>query len=235
MFFPYVLYTCSSGQQLEINSAATATYVENNCDTCGAVIRGTFSMNCNCDPLYWTHITPITAITYSTPAVDGALWYSAGVVESHTFLGYHVRNVTRPNQMARTVTQRLGRAGGGVLGPLNRGVVRLDFQVLLFACDDPGMEYGFRFLSNQLACAQTVGDGSTECSRGTLVYRNTCQDFTGTPTEAATRKGMWRVSNAVLVSGPVWSDDPLPGMRRYVRQAEFSIAGEVVSPVAWTP
>jgi hypothetical protein len=48
-------------------------------------------------------------------------------------------------------------------------------------------------------------------------------------------KGLWTVDDAVLVTGPVWADDPIAGMRKHVRRVDFSMAGEVVIPVAWTP
>lgn len=225
MYFPFVQFTCDT-TSFVINSAATAAYVTNSCDLCTEPIKGTLAMDCDCDPLYWTTDATPDPVVYVSPATDPAPWFAAGLAESADFLGYHVLNVVRPNQVARTVTQRLGRSGGGVLGPLNRSPIRFDFQVLLFACDDLAMEYGYRFLANRLACLNF----STQCDRGSLVYRDSCQDITGSPTQSAVNAGRWRIGNALLINGPVWGDDPIPGMRKHIRRVDFSISGEAVVP-----
>lgn len=226
MYFPYVfLFGCGAG--FEINAAATAAYVDAQCDICTEEILGTLAMDCDCDSLFWDGDVPPNPVTYNTPATDPAIWWNPAIPESARFLGYRVRNVERPNQVSRPVTQRLGRSGGGVLGALNRTATRFNFQVLLFACDEPGMEYGYRFLSNTLACFQL----DSQCDRALLVYRDTCPELSGSPTLAEVSQGQWLLSDALLVSGPTWANDPISGMRKYVRQVDFSIAGEFVEPV----
>lgn len=226
MYFPYVSFSCGTG--FVINAAATAAYVSAQCSICADEIMGTLALDCDCDPLFWTTSPTPSPITYTTPAGDGAPWYTSSIPESARFLGYRVQNVESQNQVSRTITQRLGSSGGGVLGPLARSVVRLDFQVLLFACDELAMEYGYRFMSNRLACLLFT----SPCDRGTLIYRNTCQELSGSPSQAAVIAGRWQVDNALLISGPTWGADPIAGMRKYVRRADFSIAGESVAPVA---
>lgn len=225
MYFPYVFFDCGAG--FVINSAATSAYINAICEICEENVLGTLAADCDCDPLYWDSTGP-TPVVYTTPNGDNAPWQTPHLPESNRFLGYRILSVVRPNQISRTITPRIGRSGGGVLGPLNRGAIRFDFQVLLFACDELAMEYGYRFLTNRLACLGL----DSQCGRGTLLYRDTCHELSGSPSADEIDAGLWIVNDALLVNGPVWAEDPIPGMRKHVRRVDFSIAGESVEPVA---
>jgi hypothetical protein len=225
MYFPYFKFGCD----LEINSARTAAYVTNQCDICGeGAVKGTVALASDCDPLLWTTGNPPVAVTYTSPTTDPAPWYDAAVSESATFLGYRVLNVTKANPLdrpiARLIANVTGTPTGGVIAPFKPSAQRYNFAVLLFACDELSMEYGYRWLEDRLINGCPPGD--TPCSIYEVEFRNTCQHFTGPPTQAENLKGRWFLKNCGLVEGPIWGEDPLPGMRKYVRRAEFSIVSE---------
>lgn len=230
MYFPYFKFGC----ELEINSAATSAYVTNQCDICDPEIKGTLVVTNDCDPLLWTTDPVPTPITYDTPATDPAPWYDAGVPESSRFLGYRVLNVQKANPLERDITklitQVLIESGGnehwlgGVIAPFRPLPQRYNFQVLLFACDELAMEYGYRYLEDHLLNGCPPGD--TPCSLYEVEFRNTCQHLNSSPSQYDVMTGRWFLKNAGLVEGPVWGDDPIPGMRKYVRRVDFSIVSE---------
>lgn len=221
MYFPYFKFGCD----LEINAAATAAYVTAQCDICDDEIKGTLVLTNDCDPLLWTTGNPPTPVTYDTPATDPAPWYDAGTPESARFLGYRVLNVTKANPLERSITKLISNMAGvgGVIAPFRPSAQRYNFQILLFACDELAMEYGYRWLDEHLrdGCV-----GATPCSVYDVEFRNTCQHLDSSPTQLEVMTGRWFLKNAGLVEGPIWGDDPLPGMRKYIRRADFSIVSE---------
>lgn len=224
MYFPYFKFGCD----LEINSAATATYVAAQCDLCDELIKGTVSLTCDCDPLRFTTAASPTPIVYDTPATDPAPWYNGSAVSSR-FLGYRVLNVEKTNPIDRGVTSLIanvpysGYRLGGIMAPFRPLAQQYNFQVLLFACDELSMEYGFQFLEENLL--NGCGDDDP-CAIYTVEFRNTCQNLGVSPTQEEVLKGRWFLKNAGLVQGPVWGQDPLSGMRKYVRRVDFSIVSE---------
>lgn len=230
MYFPYFKFGCD----LEINAAATSAYVTAQCDICDPEILGTLVLTNDCDPLLWTTGNPPLPVVYDTPATDPAPWYDVAIPESARFLGYRVLNVTKANPLERSVTKLISNIAvnptfgtyniGGVLGPFRPLAQRYNFQMLLFACDELAMEYGYRYLEAKLFDA--CGEGEDPCSIYDIEFRNTCQHLDSSPTQSEVLAGRWFLKNAGLVEGPVWGDDPLPGMRKYIRRADFSIVSE---------
>lgn len=222
MYFPYFKFGCD----LVINSAATAAYVTNQCDICTDDIKGTLTLASDCDPLLWTTAASPAPIVYTSPATDPAPWYDAGTPESARFLGYRVLNVTKANPLERDITKLIPNATtlGGVISPFKPSAQQYKFAVLLFACDELSMEYGYRFLEQKLLNGCTGDDDP--CSIYDIEFRNTCQRLGVAPTQAEVLAGRWFLKNSGLIQGPVWGEDPLPGMRKYVRRVEFTVASE---------
>lgn len=221
MYFPFLRYGCS----LEINAARTASYLANRCDVCETPIGGTVDVRNSCNILNYDLDDAETAIvskTYVSPTAD-APWFDSSNSESARFLGFIISDVSKPTHIGRAVTQRISGSGGGVLETLRATAQVLEIEVFLFACDEAAMEYGFRYLTNSLADTG-CDDGCTLCD---LEYRDSCPDFTGTPTVDLFNQGRRILKNVGLVSAPEWVDPPVTGMEYFVRKAKFSLASEL--------
>lgn len=220
MYFPFFQYGCC----LEINAQRTTAYL-NNLDQI-APIDTRIDMSCDCPPLFYApdNLDVPQPITFSTPANDSVSWYDPDIEESGRFLGFIIEDVVHNAVASRQVTQRVSSSGGGSLSPIRRKERRLDFTVLMFACDELAMEYGFRFLSDTLA---TTGcdDACTLCD---AEYRDSCHEIQGGPqlTESFNR-GRWILKNVGLVDGPIWGNNPVPTAACHIRRVKFSIASEM--------
>lgn len=222
MIFPYFALGCN----LEINIERTSAYIASS--TCAeGEFRGSKSITCDCPPLHWLipeDGTPAQPATYTTPAGDQAPWFDADIPESGKFLGFAIEEVTQGAAVAsRTVTTRISSSGGGVLGPIRNKERRLDFTVLMFACSEMAMEYGFRYLTDALGSS-----GCDEpCSSCDAEFRDSCPPTDGSLTSL--NKGRWILKNVGAVDGPTWETPPVAGMACNVRRVKFSL----VSEYAW--
>lgn len=219
MYFPYFQMGCN----LEINVQRTAAYLRNAADVCDDGDLSTYmDLKCDCPPLHWVFedVVPLPAV-YTTPEADQAPWFDASIPESAHFFGFQIEEVTQATGIsARSITTRVSSSGGGVLGPLRARERRYDFTVLMFACNESAMEYGFRYLTDALGMAG-CDDGCTLCD---AEFRDSCPQVDGTV--PSLNKGRWILKNVGLVEGPVWGDNPLSGSSCNIRRVTFSIASE---------
>lgn len=221
MIFPFISVGCN----LEINTARTAAYLANVATTCPDGLQTAISMTCDCPPLLYTYDAdgvPMLA-TYTTPQGDNVSWYDADVPESGQFLGFLIEEVTMNAVASRTVVTRISSSGGGALGALRNKERRLDFTVLMFACDEASMEYGFRYLTDALG-SPGCDDACTLCD---VEYRDSCAPVTQTPTLAESLdKGRWQLKRVGLVEGPTWDTNPIDSVACNVRRVRFSLVSE---------
>lgn len=218
MIFPFFQLGCN----LEINLQRTKAYLTNV--SCGDEMKTRIDLKCDCDPLNWAWDAddlPVPAL-YTTPAGDDAPWYDASISESAKFLGFMIENVDQNAITARSIKTRLSSSGGGTLGPLRAKERRLDFSVLLFACNESSMEYGFRYLTDALG-SSGCDDGCTLCD---AEFRDSCPSVDGSVTSL--NKGRWLLKNVGLVDGPVWGEPVLKsGGGCNVRRVTFSLVSEM--------
>lgn len=219
MRFPYFQLGCN----LEINDRRTATYLDNATDICDeGDIRSSIDFKCDCPPLYWVfddNDLPVPG-SYTTPAADQAPWYDASIPESAQFFGFIIEEVTMNVVSSRSVRTRTSASGGGVIGPARNKERKLDFTVLMFACNELAMEYGFRYLNDALN-SPGCDDGCTLCD---AEFRDSCPDVDGTV--PSLNKGRWILKNCGAVDGPTLQDPPLKGSACNMRRVTFSIASE---------
>ena len=219
-------FTCGV-DVLEFNPAQTAAYLASRCDICPDSLSSTIDLNNRCDILNWElngAETATQAVTYTTPAADGAPWYDASIPESATFLGYMVSRAEKPSHISREITQRISGSGGGVLETLRPGPQVWDVEVYLFGCDEASVEYGMRYLSNIITDGGCESDNCEMCE---VEIRDTCPSFTGTPTVDEFNTGRWLLYNASMTRSPEWTDPPAEGTAHYVRKARFQFASEL--------
>jgi len=223
MYWPYFALGCN----LEINSQRTSAYL-NNLDqiAIGGGISTRIDSNCDCPPLYYVFDqddVPQLA-TYVTPTIDQAPWFDSDISESARFLGFMIHDVSMNSVSSRSITTRVSSSGGGSLGPLRNKERRLDFEVLMFACDEASMEYGFRYLTDSLG-AQGCDDGCTLCE---AEYRESCPPLQGgAQLVESLNRGRWILKNVGLVDGPVWGDLPVESAACHVRMVRFSLVSEM--------
>jgi hypothetical protein len=219
---PYLLYGCN----FEINTARTAAYVQNRCDICDDSIKASVWIDHSCTILNWTSEDRLTVdpVSYDSPITDGAPWIDSSYPESYRFLGFTIERVNKPTHIRRTVTPKISGSGGGVLEAMRPTAQQMEFEVLLFACDELAMEYGFRYLVNALA-----GGGCDDpCTLCELEYRDSCPSYAGeTPTIDEYNQGLWILKNVGITVAPDWMDPPIEGLTHYVRRAKFTIASEL--------
>lgn len=219
MYFPYFAFGC----QLEINAQRTAAYLQHAADICNdGDLSSYIDIKCDCGPLHWVFDeddVPQPA-TYTTPESDQAPWFDASIPESADFFGFLIEDVTQNSVTARSITTRISSSGGGVLGPLRSKERRLDFTVLMFACNESAMEYGFRYLTDSLGSSGCDDD----CTLCDAEFRDSCPEVDGSV--ASLNKGRWILKNVGLIDGPVWGEHPLGGSACNIRRVTFSIASE---------
>lgn len=223
MYWPYFSMGCS----LEMNSQRTTAYLNNVSNIAlGGGISTRIDARCECPPLSYIFDeddVPQLA-TYTTPAGDQAPWFDSDIAESARFLGFIISDVVFNAVAARSITTRISSSGGGSLGPIRNKERRLDFDVLMFACDEISMEYGFRYLTDALA-SSGCDDGCTLCD---AEYRESCPPIQGGPQLAdSLNKGRWILKNVGLVDGPVWGETPVESAACNMRRVKFSLVSEM--------
>lgn len=220
MYWPYFSFGCS----LEINTQRTAAYIKSAETTCGAGdIKSKIDLTCECDPLHWVFddVDIPHPATYTNPSSDQAPWYDGSIPESAQFLGFMIEDVVVNAVTARNITTRVSSSGGGVLGPMRSNERRLDFTVLLFACNELAMDYGFRYLTDSLSSSGCDPD----CTLCDAEYRESCPKVDGSI--ASLNKGRWLLKNIGALGAPVWADPPLEGSSCNMRRVTFSLASEL--------
>lgn len=220
MYFPYFQLGCN----LEINAQRTAAYLRHASDVCdGGDLATYMKLDCDCPPLHWVFDAdddPLPA-EYTTPEADQAPWYDASIPESAQFFGFLIEEVTQGSPISsRSLSTRVSSSGGGVLGPLRHRERQWNFTVLMFACNELAMEYGFRYLADALGSSGCDDD----CTLCDAEFRDSCPQVDGS-TESLNR-GRWFLKNVGVVEGPQWADNPLSGSSCNIRRVTFSIGSE---------
>lgn len=159
-----------------------------------------------------------------------APWYDPDVPASARFLGYVIEDLTGlDGTVKRELTPKLTGYGGGTFGPYQVGPRQLQVTVLLFACDEEAMAYGFRYLKDALgywACSN--------CEVCTATVATACQSLSTfnslglyqPPTPTDVLKERWDLYNVSLLEGPVLTDDPMPRVGCNLRRARFVLGAE---------
>lgn len=208
-----------------MNIERTKAYIMNAGNVCAdGDLRTQMKLTCDCEPLHYYFNTEEVAqpITYVDPITDLAPWYDPGIPESSGFLGFMIEEVVQNAISVRRTNTRVSSSGGGVLGPLRSKERRLDFTVLMFACNEISMEYGFRYLTDALGTPGCNGDCLSLCD---AEYRDSCPDTDGS--SASLNRGRWMLKNVGLVEGPVWGENPLSGSTCNIRRVTFSLVSEM--------
>lgn len=235
MIYPYARFGCN----LELSSFVTQQYLNPDCDPitgvdpiCGSSPRWEKAIiNCACEADNWIlpndliNGTPIQKPALTTPALDGAEWYDPDIPESAGFLGFMIEDVDGMGATGgRSVTSKSTTSGGGVLGPYRKKERSLKFKVLLFACNECSMEYGLRYLINQLS-GGSCSDGCALCD-GEIT--TCCPTFADPlqPTVEELDTGRWQIKDFGLVDGPRWAESPVEELSCFVRRVEFTVASE---------
>lgn len=100
--------------------------------------------------------------TYTSPAADGAPWYSADIPESADFLGFIVDEFEgMGSTFKRTVTESVGN--GGILNRSRLATRSMTWRGYLFGATCCSVQYGLRWLIKTLArfdnsCKDCFGD-----------------------------------------------------------------------------
>lgn len=220
MYFPYFFYGCS----LEINAQRTAAYLDSASTVCNAGdLKSRLDLTCDCPPLHWTQEDDgawVPAV-YTNPATDQVAWFDASIPESGEFLGFMIESITQDQSVtSRNFTTRLSSSGGGTIGPLRNRERVLNFSVLMFACNEAAMEYGFRFLNDALM-TRGCDTGSELCD---AEFRDSCPPVDGF--DATLDQGRWLLKNIAAVDGPTWGDLPLAGSACNMRRVNFTLVSE---------
>lgn len=220
MYWPYVQLGCN----LEINSQRTKAYLDSACDTCDpGDLQTQIDLKCGCDPLFWVipddGSNPLPAV-YTNPSSDQCAWFDASIPESAQFLGFLIEDVVQNSVTARNITTRVSSSGGGTLGPVRNKERKLDFTVLMFACNELAMNYGFRYLTDALN-SPGCDDNCTLCD---AEFRDSCPQVDGTL--PSLNKGRWILKNVGCVSGPDNDQPVLGGGSCNVRRVKFSLVSE---------
>lgn len=137
-----------------------------------------------------------------TPDAAGfeAPWYVASRPDTASFLGLLVLSITgidEPVDAERSVRTIANARGGAVFGPSIPGVREITVRALAFACDDGGLTYGMRWLTNRLA------NDCLECWEGEARVREfvDANDLD---------RGLWSLRRVTMLDKPSWTAEAVP-------------------------
>lgn len=151
---------------------------------------------------------------FISPALDPAPWYDAAYPESAEFLGVILKVKFQMLKVTRSVSQRFGSVGGGVIGVPQLQARGLDSKSMLIASSCAGLEYGRHWFYGKL------GKDCEGCGLYVARVRDSCPPDDG----SNDTRGEWIVYDAGLIDGFEDTDDP-EGCCDY-EEFSFKIAGE---------
>lgn len=128
---------------------------------------------------------------FVSPAADPAPWYDASTPESGEFLGLISKLDFQTISVNRSISQRFGGVGGGVIGVEQFGARSVKVEGMLIATSCAGLEYGRHWIYSRL------GADCAGCSLGTLRVRESCPPSDG----SNDTRGERIIYDAALVSG----------------------------------
>lgn len=172
----------------------------------------------------WLGLPEMVGDTYYRPEL--APWYTTRLAESGEFGGVWVMDVkgldTAPSN--REIVEMAG--DGGSAGPHRFGVRTVTFEAILVACTNAGLEYGRRWLTNQLAATNDRTDS-------VLRYFAAHPGHSGVnPTDLV------REAHRVVLTKPPEVSDGVVGMGRQNSQATtYRVTWEmaILHPFAYSP
>lgn len=166
-----------------------------------------FSLDPKSDPIW-------EPLDYSS--VEAAPWYTSGIPWSEEFLGFHVEEFTMGSTIERSVNPRGTTAGGATIGPLHRKHREFSVEVMAIATSDRGMQYGFDWLSQQLA-------PSDPCGTATGLIRLACPGVDGNEPY----HDLYEIRDVGVLDGPVFGDSPFKHAGCVARSITFTlVAGD---------
>lgn len=147
-----------------------------------------------------------TPVVFSNPATDPAPWYDGGRPESAEFLGVILDQLGGlDSTVNRAITDLAGPSGGSAIGPLNVHGRQMPGHGYLVATSYCGIEYGKRWLIDQLAqdC-----NGCAQCQADIRVC--------APPDDGSNDSlGSYHVANVALLDGPYFTDDDCPDLAEF--------------------
>lgn len=154
-------------------------------------------------------------LTFSTPALDGAPWYSANIPESADVLGFWIEEWTGldDRHVSRSTVRTARPGGGGQLGMLSSNERVMKLNVLAIARTEKASEYAFRWL------ASVLGNVCSSCATSSILVRRTCAEVTEDLWE-----GVAEMREVGLVEGLQWEADAMMRGKCLVRRLSFSLA-----------
>lgn len=152
---------------------------------------------------------------FISPSVDPAPWYDASIPESAEFLGLVSKIDFKTIKVLRSVSQRFGGVGGGVIGVEQIAARGALVDGMLIASTCPGLEYGRAWINSRL------GADCEGCALGTLRLRDSCPPADG----SNDTRGEWLIYDAALVDGIERTDNPGASCCDY-DGIKFTLAGQ---------
>lgn len=155
------------------------------------------------------------AAPFVSPAADPAPWYDATIPESGEFLGFVPKIDFQFLDVKRSISQRFGGIGGGVIGVEQFAAKGVKVEGILIASTCAGLEYGRHWLYSKL------GADCAGCALGTLRLRESCPPDNGSNDP----RGERIIYDAAVVDGITRTDDGGYGCCEY-DGISFQMAGQ---------
>jgi hypothetical protein len=194
---------CSDGQIIHSSLEVDGTEISNGSRTVEYLRRGLGGLawqvgggagGCDCS-VQWRELgCDSPEECFVSPAADPAPWYDPAHPESGDFLGLLIPDM-RPwfdGLAQRNVTSRISGLGGSSIGPMHMLERALLTQGVLTARNQPGLEWGRRWLTNTLAGL------CDPCLLSVARLRSFCPPCDGSDDTA----GEWYVYEVGLTQGP---------------------------------
>lgn len=188
---------------LEIsNGARTTEYLRRGLGGLGFQV-GPAAGGCDCSVQWRSLGCETQAECFISPEVDPAPWYDPDDPASADFLGILIPDMRAwfDGLAQRNVTNRLSGLGGASIGPMHQLPRPLPTAATLCARNQPGIEYGRRWLQNVLSglcdpCQLSIGE-----------LRSYCPPCDGSDDDA----GLWQVYELGLTAGATIAVTPPAG------------------------
>lgn len=193
---------CGDGQIIHSNLFVDDVEISNGSRTVEYLRRGlgglawqvgSGSGGCDCS-VQWRELDcDSQADCFVSPASDPAPWYDPAHPESADFLGLLIPDMRAwfDGLAQRNVTARISGLGGSSIGPMHQLDRPLVVQGVLAAKNQPGLEWGRRWLQN------TLSNFCDPCILSSARIRSFCPPCDGSDDEA----GEWYVYEVGLTVG----------------------------------
>jgi hypothetical protein len=147
-----------------------------------------------------------TVVTFVDPALDPAPWYDSSRPESSDFLGVILSDLGGlDSSVVRTITDLAGEDSGSAIGPLQVNGRQMPGHGYIVAKSYCGIEYGKRWLIDQLA------QDCNGCSQCEAQVRLCAPPDDGSNDQL----GSYRIANVALLDGPLFTADECPDLAEF--------------------